>query len=144
MFGNQNCRKPRPRQAGPTDHADGITYLANYFAQPFPFPKYGMVMIPGFAYGGMEHAGATVFARRVDPVSHGAHAQRPLNRDILLLHELNAQWFGDLVTMRWFDDLWLKEGFAQYMAYHALELAQAERERMEALLSGDQTRGLRH
>jgi len=43
-----------------------------------------------------------------------------LNRDILLLHELTHQWFGDLVTMRWFDDLWLKEGFAQYMAYHAL------------------------
>ncbi|HET9364513.1 MAG TPA: M1 family aminopeptidase, partial [Candidatus Angelobacter sp.] len=41
-------------------------------------------------------------------------------RDILLLHELTHQWFGDLVTMRWFDDLWLKEGFAQYMAYHAL------------------------
>jgi aminopeptidase N len=100
--------------------ADGIKYLCDYFAQPFPFPKYDMVMIPGFAYGGMEHAGAT-FLREESILFRTAptHSDR-LNRDILLLHELTHQWFGDLVTMRWFDDLWLKEGFAQYMAYHAL------------------------
>jgi aminopeptidase N len=100
--------------------ADGINYLSKYFAQPFPFPKYDLVMLPGFAYGGMEHAGATFLREesilfRTAP-THSDH----LNRDILLLHELTHQWFGDLVTMRWFDDLWLKEGFAQYMAYHAL------------------------
>jgi len=100
--------------------ADGIKYLSDYFAQPFPFPKYDMVMIPGFAYGGMEHAGAT-FLREESILFRTAptHSDR-LNRDILLLHELTHQWFGDLVTMRWFDDLWLKEGFAQFMAYHAL------------------------
>ncbi|HEV2197142.1 MAG TPA: M1 family aminopeptidase [Candidatus Acidoferrum sp.] len=100
--------------------AQGIEYLSNFFAQPFPFPKYDMVMIPGFAYGGMEHAGATFLREesvlfRVAP-THSDH----LNRDILLLHELTHQWFGDFTTMRWFDDLWLKEGFAQYMAYQAL------------------------
>ncbi len=100
--------------------ADGIRYLSNYFDQPFPFPKYDMVMLPGFAYGGMEHAGAT-FLREESILFRQAptHSDR-LNRDILILHELTHQWFGDLVTMRWFDDLWLKEGFAQYMAYHAL------------------------
>jgi aminopeptidase N len=100
--------------------AEGITYLSEFFGQPFPFPKYDMVMIPGFAYGGMEHAGATFLREesilfRTAP-THSDH----LNRDVLLLHELTHQWFGDLVTMHWFDDLWLKEGFAQYMAYHAL------------------------
>ncbi|HWZ45264.1 MAG TPA: M1 family aminopeptidase [Candidatus Saccharimonadales bacterium] len=100
--------------------ADAIQYLSGFFAQPFPFPKYDMVMIPGFAYGGMEHAGATFLREeavlfRTVPT----HSDR-LNRDILLLHELTHQWFGDLTTMRWFDDLWLKEGFAQYMAYRAL------------------------
>jgi aminopeptidase N len=98
----------------------GMDYLADYFDQPFPFSKYEMVLIPGFAYGGMEHAGATFLREesvlfRTAP-THSDH----LNRDILLLHELTHQWFGDLVTMRWFDDLWLKEGFANYMAYHAL------------------------
>src|SRR5262249_19753785 len=100
--------------------AQGIKYLSDFFAQPFPFPKYDMVMIPGFAYGGMEHAGAT-FLREESIIFRTAptHSDH-LGRDILLLHELTHQWFGDLVTMRWFDDLWLKEGFAQYMAYHAL------------------------
>ncbi len=100
--------------------ASGIKYLSGFFAQPYPFPKYDLVMIPGFAYGGMEHAGATFLREesilfRTAP-THSDH----LNRDILLLHELSHQWFGDLVTMRWFDDLWLKEGFAQYMAYQTL------------------------
>lgn len=100
--------------------AQGIDYLSRLFAQPFPFPKYDLVLIPGFAYGGMEHAGATFLREesvlfRTAP-THSDH----LNRDILLLHELTHQWFGDLTTMKWFDDLWLKEGFAQYMAYHAL------------------------
>jgi aminopeptidase N len=101
--------------------AQGIGYLSNFFAQPFPFPKYDQVLIPGFAYGGMEHAGATFLREesvlfRTAP-THSDH----LNRDILLLHELTHQWFGDFSTMRWFDDLWLKEGFAQYMAYQALD-----------------------
>jgi aminopeptidase N len=100
--------------------AQGIEYLSGFFAQPFPFPKYDMVLIPGFGYGGMEHAGATFLREesvlfRTAP-THSDH----LGRDILLLHELTHQWFGDFTTMRWFDDLWLKEGFAQYMAYHAL------------------------
>ena len=100
--------------------AQGIDYLSKFFAQPFPFPKYDLVLIPGFAYGGMEHAGAT-FLREESVLFRSAptHSDH-LNRDILLLHELTHQWFGDLTTMRWFDDLWLKEGFAQYMAYHAL------------------------
>ena len=100
--------------------AQGTTYLSNFFAQPFPFPKYDMVLIPGFPYGGMEHAGAT-FLREESVLFRTAPTRTDLlNRDILVLHELTHQWFGDLVTMRWFDDLWLKEGFAQYMAYQAL------------------------
>ena len=106
--------------------AQGIDYLSKFFAQPFPFPKYDLVLIPGFAYGGMEHAGATFLREesvlfRTAP-THSDH----LNRDILLLHELTHQWFGDLTTMRWFDDLWLKEGFAQYMAYQALAALQPD------------------
>ena len=97
--------------------AKGIEFLSDYFAQPFPFPKYDMVLIPGLAYGGMEHAGAT-FLREESVLFRTAPTHTDmLGRDILVLHELTHQWFGDLVTMRWFDDLWLKEGFAQYMAY---------------------------
>ena len=106
--------------------AKDLQYLSNYFAQPFPFPKYDMVLIPGFPYGGMEHAGAT-FLREESVLFRTAPTHSDLlNRDILVLHELTHQWFGDLVTMRWFDDLWLKEGFAQYMAYQALATLKPE------------------
>jgi aminopeptidase N len=100
--------------------AAGIKYLSGYFGQPFPFPKYDMVLIPGFAFGGMEHAGAT-FLREESVLFRTAPTKTNLfNRDVLVLHELTHQWFGDFTTMRWFDDLWLKEGFAQYMAYQTL------------------------
>jgi len=106
--------------------AKGIKFLADYFAQSFPFPKYDMVLIPGMAYGGMEHAGAT-FLREESVLFRTATTQSDiLGRDILTLHELTHQWFGDLVTMRWFDDLWLKEGFAQFMAYRALSSLRPE------------------
>jgi aminopeptidase N len=101
--------------------SQGMRYFADYFAQPFPFAKYDTVLIPGLAYSGMEHAGAT-FLREESVLFRTAPTQSDrLRRDILVLHELAHQWFGDLVTMRWFDDLWLKEGFAQYMAFHALD-----------------------
>jgi aminopeptidase N len=106
--------------------AKGIRFLTDYFAQPFPFPKYDMVLIPGMAYGGMEHAGAT-FLREESVLFRTATTHSDiLGRDILTLHELTHQWFGDLVTMRWFDDLWLKEGFAQFMAYRALSSLRPE------------------
>jgi aminopeptidase N len=103
-----------------TTAADGIKFLSNYFAQPFPFPKYEMVLIPGFAYGGMEHAGCT-FLREESVLFRTAPTDlNRFARQTLVLHELTHQWFGDFTTMRWFDDLWLKEGFAQYMAYKTL------------------------
>lgn len=106
--------------------ADGIRYLSNYFHQPFPFPKYDMVLIPGFAYGGMEHAGAT-FLREDEVLFRSAPTEaNRVNRDIVILHELTHQWFGDFTTMTWFDDLWLKEGFAQYMAYQSLAALQKQ------------------
>ena len=100
--------------------ADGIHFLSNYFAQPFPFPKYEMVLIPGFAYGGMEHAGCTFLREESVLFRTAPTADNLLGRQVLVLHELTHQWFGDFTTMRWFDDLWLKEGFAQYMAYKSL------------------------
>ncbi len=98
----------------------GIAWLSDYFQQPFPFQKYDLVLIPGFPFGGMEHAGATFLNENGVLFRSAPTANDLFSRDTLVLHELTHQWFGDLVTMRWFDDLWLKEGFAQYMAYRAL------------------------
>ena len=98
----------------------GVRHMAEYFHQPFPFGKYDLVLIPGFAFGGMEHAGAT-FLREESVLFRSVPTPGDkIQRAALILHETAHQWFGDLVTMRWFDDLWLKEGFAQYMAYETL------------------------
>jgi aminopeptidase N len=97
----------------------GLQHLSKFFDYPFPFPKYDQVLIPGLAYGGMEHAGATFLREEGVLFRTTPNATDLARRNQLLLHELTHQWFGDLVTMRWFDDLWLKEGFATYMGYHA-------------------------
>ncbi|HKX30267.1 MAG TPA: M1 family aminopeptidase [Blastocatellia bacterium] len=98
----------------------GLNHYVEFFGHAFPFTKYDQILIPGFAYGGMEHAGATFL--REDSILFRTAPTRgdQLARSSLVLHELTHQWFGDLVTMRWFDDLWLKEGFANFMAYHAM------------------------
>src|SRR5262245_13677417 len=99
---------------------EGLKRMTEFFGQPFPFKKYDQVLIPGFAYGGMEHAGAT-FLREDSVLFRTVPTKNDkLSRASLVLHELAHQWFGDLVTMRWFDDLWLKEGFANFMASHAM------------------------
>jgi aminopeptidase N len=90
--------------------------LADYFAHPFPFAKYDLVLVPELAYGGMEHAGATFLREDAVLFPSEPSAQDLLRRAQLVFHETSHQWFGDLVTMRWFDDLWLKEGFANLMA----------------------------
>ncbi len=99
---------------------EGVKYLESYFDYKFPFPKYDLVLIPEFPFGGMEHAGAT-FLRESSVI----FPQEPTKNDFvsranLIFHEAAHQWFGDTVTMKWFDDLWLKEGFAEFMAYKTL------------------------
>ena len=100
---------------------EAVKYFEQYFDYKFPFPKYDLVLIPEFPFGGMEHAGAT-FLRESSII----FPQEPTKNDLvsratLIFHEAAHQWFGDTVTMRWFDDLWLKEGFATFTAYKALE-----------------------
>lgn len=99
---------------------EGMKHFVEFFGHEFPFTKYDQVLLPGFAYGGMEHAGAT-FLREDSILFRTTPTQSDkYSRASLVLHELAHQWFGDLVTMCWFDDLWLKEGFANLMAYHAM------------------------
>lgn len=98
---------------------EGVQFFEALFDRPFPFAKYDLVLLPEFPFGGMEHAGATFL--REDAVLFPAEptAADRLRRAQLIFHEASHQWFGDLVTMRWFDDLWLKEGFANLMAMRA-------------------------
>ncbi len=100
---------------------EGVKFLESYFDYKFPFPKYDLVLIPEFPFGGMEHAGAT-FLRESSVIFPSEPTKNDyVSRANVIFHEAAHQWFGDTVTMKWFDDLWLKEGFAEFMAYKTME-----------------------
>ncbi|MBV9774727.1 MAG: ERAP1-like C-terminal domain-containing protein [Gemmatimonadetes bacterium] len=95
---------------------DAVGWLERYFGVPFPFAKFDMLLAPAFPFGGMEHVGAVFYNENSFVFREPPTLNERLGRKATIYHEVAHQWFGDLVTMRWFDDLWLKEGFATYMA----------------------------
>lgn len=97
-------------------HADALTFLEAYTQVPYPFRKFDFVAIPDFQYGGMEHVGAVQYRAASLFLDNGATRDQRLSRASLIAHETAHMWFGDLVTMRWFDDVWMKEVFANFMA----------------------------
>ncbi|MDN6399998.1 MAG: aminopeptidase N [Brachybacterium sp.] len=99
----------------------GIDFYEEAFDQDFPFRKYDQVFVPEYNMGAMENPGAITYVEAYVFRSEVSDAVRE-RRDLTILHELAHMWFGDLVTMRWWDDLWLNESFAEY----ASTLASAE------------------
>ncbi|MDQ8153158.1 MAG: M1 family aminopeptidase [Gemmatimonadota bacterium] len=97
-----------------------LGWMERYFARPYPYQKFDFVLAPAFPFGGMEHPGAIFYNEDRFIFRERPTVPRVLGRYNTILHEVAHQWFGDLVTMKWFDDLWLKEGFATYMAAKAL------------------------
>ena len=93
-----------------------LAWLERWFDRPYPFGKYDFVLAPAFPFGGMEHPGAVFYNEDAFIFRERPTLTQRLGREATIYHEVAHQWFGDLVTMRWFDDLWLKEGFATYMA----------------------------
>jgi aminopeptidase N len=94
----------------------GLRWLEQYFAYRYPFGKMDLVLAPAFPFGGMEHPGAIFYSEERFVFREQPTLTQLLGRTATIYHEVAHQWFGDLVTMRWFDDLWLKEGFSTYMA----------------------------
>jgi len=97
-----------------------LQWMEKYFARPYPFEKFDFVLAPAFPFGGMEHPGAVFYNEDQFIFRERPTLPRRIGRTSTILHEVAHMWFGDLVTMRWFDDLWLKEGFATYLAAKAL------------------------
>jgi aminopeptidase N len=98
-----------------------LAWMEAYFGRAYPFEKFDLLLSPAFPFGGMEHPGLVMYNEDRFIFRDRPTLARRLGRFSTILHETAHQWFGDLVTMRWFDDLWLKEGFATYMGAKALD-----------------------
>ena len=104
----------------------GLDYFESRYGIPYMFGKYDQLFVPEFSAGAMENPGCVTFSERYIFRSRVTQAARQ-KRAETILHEMAHMWFGDLVTMKWFDDLWLNESFATYMG----SLASAEATRFK-------------
>jgi aminopeptidase N len=97
-------------------HQAAISFMKNWTDIPYPFQKVGFVAIPDFQFGGMEHPGEVQYKASSLFLDDGATKDQFIARSNLISHETAHMWFGDLVTMQWFNDVWMKEVFANFMA----------------------------
>ena len=97
-------------------HAESLAWMETYSGIPYPYQKFDFALIPAFQYGGMEHAGAIQYRASSLLLDEAPSDTELLNRASLIAHETAHMWFGNLVTMRWFNDVWTKEVFANFMA----------------------------
>jgi aminopeptidase N len=97
-------------------HFRSLEWLADYTGISYPFDKLDIVLIPDFQYSGMEHPGAIYYRDSPMFLNENPSVNQKLSRANLIAHEVSHQWFGDLVTMKWFNDVWMKEVFAGFMA----------------------------
>jgi len=103
---------------------NGIHYYEKTFSTPYPFDKFDQVFTPDYAHGAMENVGLVTYNDNY--VSRG----EKFTRDKIeyhynvILHEISHMWFGNLVTMKWWDDLWLNESFADFISFKCMEEAE--------------------
>jgi aminopeptidase N len=118
------CRKSFAEYLDPEDifliTKQGFAYFEKVFGLEYPFEKYDQIAVVDFNWGAMENAGAVTFLERL-LVFRSKVTERMYNaRANTILHEMAHMWFGNMVTMKWWDDLWLNESFAEWSSYLAM------------------------
>lgn len=100
---------------------DALEWQEEYTQIPYPFAKYDLIILPGFQFSGMEHTGATLYTDGRMFLNENPTLNERLGRSSLIAHETSHMWFGDFVTMEWFNDVWTKEVFANFYASRMIE-----------------------
>ncbi|WP_294345899.1 aminopeptidase N [Prosthecochloris sp.] len=117
------CRKSLEKYMDPENifavTRESMATLETYFDYPYPYDKYDQVFVPEFNFGAMENVGCVTFTEHYI-FRHKKLYSEHLNRANTITHEMVHMWFGDLVTMKWWNDLWLNESFADYLSYFAM------------------------
>jgi tricorn protease interacting factor F2/3 len=114
-----------------------LKFYEDYFSIPYQLPKLHLISVPDYAAGAMENWGAITFRERYIQATKDTSAATLSAIDEVVAHELAHQWFGDLVTMKWWNDLWLNESFATFMAYKTVNSLHPEYEILNNLIDSE-------
>ncbi len=117
--------------------ARSLEFYDDNFGEPYPLKKLDQVALPDFEAGAMENWGLVTYRESMLLVSKNATLGARKSVALTVAHELSHQWFGDLVTMEWWDDLWLNESFASVMEYYAVDMIHPEYKIFEAFFTND-------
>ena len=117
--------------------AKSLEFYDDNFAVPYPLQKLDQVALPDFEAGAMENWGMVTYRESMMLAGKSATVDTKKCVALTVAHELSHQWFGDLVTMKWWDDLWLNESFASVMEYYAVDAAYPEFKIFEGFFTGD-------